>query len=114
MQRISTSSRRTNRPPEGAKSSASQSPRRYARLDFLAPGPRHKPESEDIQNDSTGDDEDHGAEHSHCRTIFVVHGHDAARTSEVTAFLEHSTKLRVVIMDKKAQLGRTLIEKFDK
>jgi predicted nucleotide-binding protein len=46
-------------------------------------------------------------------TIFVVHGHDAARTSEVTAFLQRVTKLRVVIMDKKAQLRRTLIEKFE-
>ena len=46
-------------------------------------------------------------------TIFVVHGHDEARTSDVTVFLEQVTKLRVVIMERKAILGRTLIEKFE-
>jgi predicted nucleotide-binding protein len=46
-------------------------------------------------------------------TIFLVHGHDAARTSEVTAFLQRVTKLPVVVMDKKAQMGRTLIQKFE-
>jgi predicted nucleotide-binding protein len=46
-------------------------------------------------------------------TIFVVHGHDEARRSEVTAFLRQVTKLGVVIMNEKANLGRTVIEKFE-
>lgn len=46
-------------------------------------------------------------------TIFVVHGHDEVRNSEVTGFLRQVTKLPVVVMERKANLGRTVIEKFE-
>ncbi len=46
-------------------------------------------------------------------TIFLVHGQDEERKLEVAAFLRRVTKLHVAITDKKAPMGRTVIEKFE-
>jgi predicted nucleotide-binding protein len=46
-------------------------------------------------------------------TIFLVHGHDETRKSEVIAFLKRVTKASVAILNRKANMGRTLIEKFE-
>ena len=46
-------------------------------------------------------------------TIFLVHGHDEQRKLVVAAFLRRVTKVPLAIMDQKAPMGRTLIEKFE-
>jgi CAP12/Pycsar effector protein, TIR domain len=45
--------------------------------------------------------------------IFVVHGHDGARKSEVARTLERATGRTVTILHEAANGGRTIIEKFE-
>jgi predicted nucleotide-binding protein len=47
------------------------------------------------------------------RTVFVVHGHDLARASQVARFLER-LKLEAVILREQANRGQTVIEKFQR
>lgn len=46
-------------------------------------------------------------------TIFVVHGHDKARKSEVARLIEQATNCNPVILDVMASGGMTIIEKFE-
>lgn len=46
-------------------------------------------------------------------TIFVVHGHDRVRKEQLITFLEQVTTRTVAVLDRKAFLGRTLMEKFE-
>lgn len=46
-------------------------------------------------------------------TIFVVHGHDEGRKSEVTVFLRQVARPEVVVLHEKASQSRTIIEKFE-
>lgn len=45
--------------------------------------------------------------------IFVVHGHDGSRKAEVVEFLQRVTGTRPIVLHEQADIGRTIIEKFE-
>lgn len=45
--------------------------------------------------------------------IFVIHGHDRARKSEVTRLIERATNCNPIVLDVMASGGKTIIEKFE-
>lgn len=47
------------------------------------------------------------------RHIFIVYGHDIASKLELARMIESEFKLKAVLFDEQADMGRTIIEKFE-